>query len=424
MRRVTLAVLGLTLLAPAVASAEGEGDGDYLQLGGFFGPRLFSSGGLLGYNYEEPAHPDLKNMIGFGARIGKPFGLPWLVPELELVFVPTKTTTEMNVNTSVVWLEPRVHARIDLLPQRRMNPFILVGGGSPIAISSARKTFNSGIVGEGYFGAGIRFDSLKGFVMRFDARISAIPSAEDEGLIGGWVNLEGDINFGIELSPGKPRRPQVVEEQKVVEAGPPADKDADGIPDTQDRCPDRAEDQDNFEDADGCPDIDNDGDRVLDIADKCEGQLETINGYADDDGCPDSVPADVDALKGSIEGLLYAEGETAVRESATKYLQKIAKVMMANPSIRVVLIGHTDDREAKAFATPVEGQPPPDVATIATDLARARAEAVRQAMATQGIPTGRVVVDGVGAEDPVADNSTVKGRLANRRVEIKLYVPK
>ena len=36
---------------------------------------------------------------------------------------------------------------------------------------------------------------------------------------------------------------------------------------------------------------------------------------------------------------------------------------------------------------------------------------------------GRILVDGKGAEDPVADNARPRGRLANRRVEIKLYVP-
>jgi outer membrane protein OmpA-like peptidoglycan-associated protein len=419
MRSVWLAV-GL-LLVPAVAAADEEDD--YLQLGGFFGPRIFSSSALLGYNYDQPGHPDLVNSIGLGIRGGKPFGFPWLIPEAELIVVPTQTTTVMDVKTNVVWLEPRVHVRIDLLPKRRLNPFVLVGGGSPISLSSARKTFNSGIVGEGYVGGGIRFDTNKGFVMRFDARMSALPSAEDEGLIGGRVNLEADVNFGIELSPGKPRRAPVIEE-KVVDNTPPGDRDDDGIPDSGDKCLDRPEDTDNFEDADGCPDIDNDNDRVLDIADKCADQLETLNGFGDDDGCPDTVPADVDALRGSIEGLLYGEGETAVRESATKYLQRIAKVMIANPSIRVVLVGHTDDREAKAFATPVPGQPAPDVNAIATDLARARAEAVRQAMVAAGIPAGRMVVDGVGAEAPVADNGTAKGRLANRRVEIKLFVPR
>jgi outer membrane protein OmpA-like peptidoglycan-associated protein len=153
-------------------------------------------------------------------------------------------------------------------------------------------------------------------------------------------------------------------------------------------------------------------------------QPETYNGFEDDDGCPDTVPPDVEALKGTIEGLLYAEGETAVHDSAHKSIANIAKIMADHKSIKVVLVGHTDDREAKAFATPEPGQPQPDIDAIATQLAHGRAEAVRQALVAAGVPEGRVVVEGVGAEDPVSDNATAKGRLANRRVEIKLFVPR
>src|SRR6476660_8531910 len=109
MRRVSLAAC--LALVPAVAAAQGPED-EYVQLGGFFGPRIFSNSALLGYNYDETGHPDLVNSIGFGARVGKPFGVPFLIPEAELVVVPTKTTTVMNVNTSVVWVEPRVNLRI------------------------------------------------------------------------------------------------------------------------------------------------------------------------------------------------------------------------------------------------------------------------------------------------------------------------
>ena len=103
---------------------------------------------------------------------------------------------------------------------------------------------------------------------------------------------------------------------------------------------------------------------------------------------------------------------------------KIAKVMQQFPSIKVVLIGHTDDREAKQFVQPVEGQPPPDLAPLSADLSRARAEAVKQALVALGIPAPRILVEGHGAEEPVSDNDRPKGRLANRRVELKLFVPK
>ncbi|HET9627842.1 MAG TPA: OmpA family protein, partial [Kofleriaceae bacterium] len=200
----------------------------------------------------------------------------------------------------------------------------------------------------------------------------------------------------------------------------PGDRDGDGILGSKDACPTEAEDIDGFEDQDGCPDIDNDLDGVLDIADKCPNVAETYNGFEDDDGCPDVLPGDVDALRGTVEGLLYGDGETAVRDSAKPAIQRIAKTMAAHPSIRVVLIGHTDDTEAKQFAQP--GQPA-DNDALSADLARARAEAVKNALVEAGVAATRVLVEGKGAEEPVADNTKPRGRLANRRVEIKLYVP-
>jgi outer membrane protein OmpA-like peptidoglycan-associated protein len=392
---------------------------DPTEVGAFVGPRVFSSDSWLGYLEDESFHPHLKTTVGYGLRVAKPFGFEWLNPELELVVVPTSTTEEGGAKSaSVVWLEPRVHLRIDILPRRRLIPFALVGGGTPVSLSSARKTFNSGISGEGYIGGGVRFDTYKGFNIRFDARVALQPAGN------GILAVEGDLNVGLEYVFGVPHR-RAPDQEKVVVVDPNKDTDGDGVPDREDKCKDRPEDIDSFEDADGCPDIDNDADRVLDIADKCPTEAENLNGFADDDGCIDAVPPEIEAIRGTIEGLIYGEGETVVRDSAQKSIEAIAKALIAQPSVKIILVGHTDDREAKAFVTaPAEGQPAPDLESIATDIARARAEAVRQALAAAGLPEARAVVDGVGAEEPVTSNDSAKGRLANRRVEIKLFVPR
>lgn len=403
---VTLVVA--TTAAPSIASA------DQTHLGAFFGPRVFSDDSLLGYIPDAPAHPVLENSIQFGLRVARPF-FPWLVPELELGLSSTQSTRAGNaIPADVFWLDPRLHLRFELAPGRRFLPFIVVGGGSPIALSSARKSFDSGIVGAGYFGGGMRYDTFKGFAFRLDARIALLPGVDR------IVTPEVDVGIGVEIQLGKLSNRQLGKKVVVVQE---PDTDADGIFDSKDACKDRPEDDDGFDDLDGCPDIDNDNDRVLDIADKCATVPEQDNGFQDDDGCPDSVPADVDTLRGTVEGLLYAEGETVVRESAKPSIKKIATLMQAHPSIRVVLIGHTDDREAKKFAA--AGAPPSDdeLVALAADLSRARAEAVKQALADAGVPAVRVEVEGHGSEEPVADNDKPKGRLANRRVEIKLYVP-
>src|SRR5258708_27991854 len=174
--------------------------------------------------------------------------------------------------------------------------------------------------------------------------------------MGGGV----EVNPGMESHIGATPKPRPLPPGDQPPDSTEPDTDGDGIPDSRDKCPERHEDKDGFEDEDGCPDIDNDGDHVLDIADKCPMQPETVNGFEDEDGCPDTVPPDVAALKGTIEGLLYADGETAVRDSAQPALKKIAKVMADHPGIRVVLVGHTDNQEAKAFVTPpTKGHPAP-----------------------------------------------------------------
>jgi outer membrane protein OmpA-like peptidoglycan-associated protein len=408
--------IALLVATTAVAHADGT------QLGAFVGPRIFAKDQMLGHLPDAPAHPSLNNSVMFGGRVAHPL-FPWLVPELELALSPTKTSAEAGASAaSVFWIDPRVHLRFQFRADERLQPFVVIGGGAPIAVSSARMTFDSGIVGSGYVGGGVRFDTNRNFLLRFDARVAFVPgsrwvSNDDSGQ---YVEAEIDIGLGIEFQLGRRAKPATVKEGRVAAD----DTDGDGIANAKDACVDRAEDADGFDDLDGCPDIDNDSDTVLDIADKCGTVPESYNGFQDQDGCPDTVPADVDTLRGTIEGLLYADAETAVRDSAVPSLQKIAKVMAAHPSIRVVLVGHTDDREAQQFVQPAgEGEAASDVAQVALDLSRARAEAVRQVLAGNGVAEGRVVVDGRGADEPVADNSTPKGRLANRRVEIKLYVP-
>ena len=416
----------LPLLTAAPAAAEP------VQIGGWFGPRIFSGDSELGYNPNRP-YLGLSSSVAFGTRVGLPL-LPWLVPEAELAFSPAETATRTVVDkpVRVYWLDPRIHVRFELMPGQRLQPFVLVGGSTPIGISMRSSTFESSATGSGYFGGGVRFDSLKGFTLRFDARIAFLPA------IASVLASEVDIGFGIEFALGggggssRPTR-----ERQIARGEAAADGDEDGVPDDKDGCPTRPEDVDGFEDQDGCPDIDNDLDRVLDIADKCPGERETYNGFQDDDGCPDTLPPEIDALKGTIEGLTYTEGETLVRDAAAASIARIVKTMNAHPTIRVVLIGHTDDREAKQFAAggdeiEMEGEPADakpkapaesDIAALSADLSRARAEAVKQAIVAKGILARRIDVQGHGAEEPVSDNDRPRGRQANRRVEIKLYVP-
>jgi len=57
------------------------------------------------------------------------------------------------------------------------------------------------------------------------------------------------------------------------------------------------------------------------------------------------------------------------------------------------------------------------------ELSQKRADAVMQYLISQGVKPELVSAEGHGDGDPVAPNTTAKGRTQNRRVEITLASP-
>jgi len=91
------------------------------------------------------------------------------------------------------------------------------------------------------------------------------------------------------LDPGDkcPERKEDMDGYEDLDGCPDPDNDFDGIRDSDDFCPEDAEDVDGFADDNGCPDDDNDGDEILDVDDSCPDEAEDKDGYQDDDGCPE-----------------------------------------------------------------------------------------------------------------------------------------
>jgi outer membrane protein OmpA-like peptidoglycan-associated protein len=100
-----------------------------------------------------------------------------------------------------------------------------------------------------------------------------------------FVDDNGDANysFGVKGTPDAQIYFALTQELQVGAI----DADGDGIPNSSDQCPTKAEDADGFEDEDGCPDLDNDGDGIPDTQDACKNQKEDVDGFEDTDGCPD-----------------------------------------------------------------------------------------------------------------------------------------
>lgn len=191
---------------------------------------------------------------------------------------------------------------------------------------------------------------------------------------------------------------------------PLKDRDRDGILDDQDKCPDDPEDKDGYQDEDGCPDPDNDGDGILDKVDQCPDLPETKNGYKDDDGCPDINPDLVvvnrDLGKIEIKQKVYFDtGKATIKSISFKLLNEVAGALKANPSMEVLVEGHTDSVGSDS---------------LNMKLSAARANSVRDYLVGQGVEATRLTSIGFGKTKPIADNGSADGREQNRRVEFTI----
>ncbi|MBX5482043.1 MAG: OmpA family protein [Myxococcaceae bacterium] len=210
------------------------------------------------------------------------------------------------------------------------------------------------------------------------------------------------------------------------------DRDGDGVADDVDGCPDVPEDNDGFEDDDGCPDPDNDRDGVLDVEDACPD----LPGARELDGCPDrdgdEVPDNIDrcpdqAGPAENEGcpftgppfveleperlrlkanVLFETGQARIRPQSFAILDEVARVLKEHPEVGPVTIeGHTDNRGGAAYNR---------------DLSTRRARAVLEYLVRKGIDRKRLRAKGYGEDSPIAPNDTPLGRAKNRRVEFTL----
>ena len=105
----------------------------------------------------------------------------------------------------------------------------------------------------------------------------------------------------------------------------------------------------------------------------------------------------------TLSGDAFASGAAQLRPEARANLSRVIDFVQSAGGARVLIEGHTDDRGS---------------ANLNQALSQRRAEAVRDALAEEGVDPGRLSAEGRGEDQPVADNGSAEGRARNRRVEI------
>ena len=87
-------------------------------------------------------------------------------------------------------------------------------------------------------------------------------------------------------------------------------------------------------------------------------------------------------------------------------LNKVAQVLTEDSQSGILVTGYTDSTGNDSINIP---------------LSQARAQSVANYLASRGVSTSRINVQGQGAANPIASNATAEGREQNRRVEISIY---
>lgn len=103
--------------------------------------------------------------------------------------------------------------------------------------------------------------------------------------------------------------------------------------------------------------------------------------------------------------LLFSNASSTLKAGGTQQLGRLADFMRRHPKTRIIIEGYTDNRGPAAYNQ---------------RLSQARAQAVADAIESEGVSQSRIQAIGRGENFPVASNATPAGRLQNRRVDIIL----
>lgn len=115
------------------------------------------------------------------------------------------------------------------------------------------------------------------------------------------------------------------------------------------------------------------------------------------------ISADLGALVENTQ-IKFTTDKTELTPAGTKALDELAE-KIKNEKMRIQITGHTCSRGPKS---------------LNQEISVKRAKVVRDALTQRGVDVSRLEVRGVADSEPVGDNKTVAGRVANRRVNFKV----
>lgn len=343
-------------VAVAVSTAHAD---PHVEVSGFVGAEYLGNDSGLGNSYAPDQVP------GTSALVGARFAFfPWtaipeehtleLGVEAEVGFAPATTSGDPTKHRDS-YFAPVFAWRGHLIARiagDTVRPFLLAGlGGMTVESSSPYMDKESDPIY--YWGPGLDLPVGDATSLRFDLRQGIMPGRDGwtatyelmfgiAGTFGGRHDKPAPVVVvepppppppPVHVEPPPPPPPPVV----VVQPPPPPppenpDRDGDGIPNEKDKCPDKPE---------------------------------TVNGWQDDDGCPDELAPD---LKKALDfEVPFEKNRARITAGAKQALAPIAQAMRKYPAVTLTVVGHGKG-----------------------DLGKRRAEGVKWFLVDQGVIADRI----------------------------------
>lgn len=114
---------------------------------------------------------------------------------------------------------------------------------------------------------------------------------------------------------------------------------------------------------------------------------------------------DPDTNSRTFVDIKFFPNDATIVESWYPHIDEIAEYLKENERKGVLLTGYSDNQGTAAYCI---------------GLSRQRAVEIKKALQMRGIDESRIEVEVKGDEDPIGDNNTLEGRVANNRVSVKI----
>lgn len=118
----------------------------------------------------------------------------------------------------------------------------------------------------------------------------------------------------------------------------------------------------------------------------------------------DLFPSSAEGAK-TFNDVKFFPNDATIAESYNSYLDNLASYLKENDRLEVLLCGYSDNSGTDAYNK---------------GLSRQRAVEIKKALVFRGIPDYRIEIEAHGSDNPIGDNNTYTGRIANNRVSVTI----